>query len=90
MLLSFMPICIKKDQRKNLLFISMNMLWIHSAYSAYKFYYPLTKLYKENTVKKVSVALGVAGQIVLSLGKKVVVKEVHCDCIIITKKTFCN
>ena len=51
------------------LFHSMSMLWAHTAYSAYKFYgNSLIKFMKEKTVKKLSVALGVAGQLTLSAG----------------------
>ena len=51
------------------LFHSMSMLWVHSAYSMYKFYgNSLKKLMKEKTVKKISVALGFAGQLTLSAG----------------------
>ena len=65
---SYLPVL---DERTSayVLFHSMTMLWAHSAYSMYKFYgNSLKKLMKEKTVKKISVALGMAGQLSLSAG----------------------
>lgn len=55
--------------KRDLFFISMNLLWVHSAYSFWKFYdaNPL-KVLEDKWVKRLSVWLGGAGQIVLALG----------------------
>lgn len=67
MLTSFLPEM--KDIRKDLLWISMQALWFHSVYSTYKFYqFSPKKLMEEKPLKKLSIALGCAGQVVLSLG----------------------
>ena len=51
------------------LFHSMSMLWAHTAYSAYRFYgNSLKKFMREKTIKKISVVLGMAGQLALSAG----------------------
>lgn len=67
MLLSFLPEL--QPMSNDLLWISMNYLWVHSLYSMYSFYdcNPL-KVLKDKSIKQLSVALGTAGQIALSLG----------------------
>ncbi len=67
MISSFLPQFVQK--KKELLWISMNMLWIHSVYSFYKFYqFSPKKVVNEKWMKKTSVILGTAGQLALSLG----------------------
>ena len=67
MLLSFVPTFEKRS--KGLLWISMMMLWTHSAYSMYKFYgYKLAKLMSDKAIKRLSIGFGVAGQLALSAG----------------------
>ena len=67
MLISFLP---PFEKRSNgLLWISMMMLWTHSAYSMYKFYgYKLSKLLSDKAIKQLSIGFGVAGQCALSAG----------------------
>ena len=56
-------------ERKELLWISMNILWGHSIYSFYKFYgFKLSKVVSDTKMKKLSVTLGTAGQLLLSAG----------------------
>ena len=53
----------------SLLLISMNMLWGHGLYSFYKFYkFDPRKVISDKAMKRASVALGVCGQVALSLG----------------------
>jgi hypothetical protein len=67
MLMSFLPTY--KKQSKELLYLSMNMLWVHSIYSLYKFYgYKLSNIMKDTNIKKLSILLGSAGQIALCTG----------------------
>ena len=67
MLMSFLPSFEKKS--KGLLWISMMMLWTHSAYSMYKFYgYKLSKIMSDKAIKQLSIGLGVTGQVALSAG----------------------
>ncbi len=67
MLSSFLPQF--RQERKEMLWISMNMLWVHSVYSLYKFYkFDPRKILSDKWMKKLSVVLGTAGQLVLSLG----------------------
>lgn len=67
MISSFLPQFVEK--KRELLWISMNMLWAHSVYSFYKFYQlDVGKVLNEKWMKKTSVVLGTAGQVVLSLG----------------------
>lgn len=67
MLVSFLPSY--KKQSKELLFISMNMLWVHSIYSLYEFYgYKLSNIMKKKNMEKLSIVLGSAGQIALCAG----------------------
>lgn len=67
MLLSFVPTFHKRS--KGLLWVSMMMLWTHSAYSMYKFYgYKLAKIMSDKAIKRLSVGFGVAGQLALSAG----------------------
>ena len=67
LLLSFLPQF--EGEQKDLLFSSIGMLWVHTVYSSYKFYsLSLQRLLKEKTIKKLSVALGVAGQAALIAG----------------------
>ena len=67
MLTSFLPQFAKKS--KDLLWISMNMLWAHSIYSMYKFYqFDIRKVIADKWMKRLSILLGVGGQAVLSLG----------------------
>ena len=68
-MISYLLPQIEEETSKEILFHSMSMLWIHSAYSSYKFYgNSLRMLMKEKNVKKLSIALGVAGQLALSAG----------------------
>jgi hypothetical protein len=54
---------------RELLFISMNMLWAHSAYSFYKFYdCNPRKVIADKWMKRLSVVLGSLGQAALALG----------------------
>ena len=47
----------------------MNMLWVHSVYSLYKFYkFDPRKILSDKWMKQLSVGLGIAGQAALSLG----------------------
>jgi hypothetical protein len=67
MLISFLPPFEKRS--KGLLWLSMMMLWTHSAYSMYKFYgYKLSKLLSDKAIKQLSIGFGVAGQCALSAG----------------------
>ena len=67
MLISFLPGL--ESQKRELLWISMNMLWIHSVYSMYKWYgFNPKKIWKDKTIKQLSIALGSAGQLALSAG----------------------
>lgn len=68
MLSSFLPIF--ANMKTDLLWISMNLLWIHSVYSFYKFYeFSIFVVNKEKLPTKIiSVYVGIAGQIALSLG----------------------
>lgn len=67
MTLAFLPQF--KSQSKDLLFISMSSLWLHSIYSSTKFYQnSLTKFFKEGTVRKISITLGSLGQLALAAG----------------------
>jgi len=66
-LLSFLPQF--EAQQRELLFISMNTLWVHSVYSAYKFYnFEVRNYLNEVWVKKLSLVFGSAGQVALLLG----------------------
>lgn len=68
MLISFLP-NVEKKNKDSLLWISMNLLWAHSVYSFYKFYsFNPKRLLKEKTIKRLSVAFGSLGQLILSLG----------------------
>ena len=54
---------------RDLFFLSMNLLWIHSSYSFYKFYGAnLRNVMNEKWMKRLSVWLGSVGQVVLALG----------------------
>jgi hypothetical protein len=67
MLMAFLPEF--EPIQRDLLWISMNKLWIHSLYSYYKFYdLSLVKVWKDKAIKTLSVVLGAAGQLALSLG----------------------
>ena len=67
MLMSFLPRFEK--QSRGLLWVSMIMLWTHSAYSMYKFYgYKLSKIMSDKAIKQLSIGFGVAGQLALSAG----------------------
>lgn len=67
MLLSFHPQM--KTNSKDLLFISMNMLWGHSIYSLYKFYqFDPRNIIKDKWMKQLSILLGSAGQLALAAG----------------------
>eukprot|EP00596_Hydrurales_sp_CCMP1899_P011146 CAMPEP_0119051916 /NCGR_PEP_ID=MMETSP1177-20130426/73376_1 /TAXON_ID=2985 /ORGANISM="Ochromonas sp, Strain CCMP1899" /LENGTH=124 /DNA_ID=CAMNT_0007031287 /DNA_START=363 /DNA_END=737 /DNA_ORIENTATION=+ len=67
MLMSFLPAFERRS--KPLLFLSMTMLWTHSAYSMYKWYgYKLSNILKDKQIKQLSIALGVTGQLILSAG----------------------
>jgi hypothetical protein len=67
MLLAFTPQM--KEKSKELLFISMNMLWGHSIYSMYKFYqFDPRNIIKDKWMKQLSVGLGSAGQLALAAG----------------------
>ena len=67
MMSSFLPQFAEKQ--KELLWISMNMLWGHSVYSFYKFYqFDPRKVLSDKWIKQISVFFGVAGQAALSLG----------------------
>ena len=71
MMLSFIPVGVLKDVtlRKELLFQSMSMLWLHSVYSMYKYYgLSLKNLMNDKTIKKISIFCGMAGQVALSAG----------------------
>jgi hypothetical protein len=68
MMMSYLPYW-TPQQGKEMLFHSMSMLWIHSAYSFQKFYQAdLTKIMKKRTMEISSVIMGVAGQLALSAG----------------------
>ena len=67
MLVSFLPQFERVS--KDLLSTSMVMLWAHSVYSMYKFYgFQLSRLLHDKPIKKLSVALGMAGQVAISAG----------------------
>ena len=66
MLMSFLP---DTQHPRDLLWISMNMLWGHSVYSFYKFYQcDLRKVLADKWIKTLSVCLGAAGQLALAAG----------------------
>lgn len=68
MMLSFLPYGTKEDKR-TLLWLSMNSLWVHSVYSTYKFYsFDLQRFLTEKLIRRVSICLGAMGQVALSLG----------------------
>lgn len=57
------------SSQRDLFFISMNLLWVHSAYSFWKFYDANPcKVLEDKWMKRLSVWLGGLGQIVLALG----------------------
>jgi hypothetical protein len=63
-LLAYLPQL--KEQKRDLLFISMSMLWTHSVYSYYKFWqFSVKKLLADKWMKRLSVALGGLGQVAL-------------------------
>jgi len=67
MMVSFLPLF--QAVKYNLLWISMNLLWIHSGYSFYKFYQlSLKKLFDDKKIKILSIVFGGLGQMSLSLG----------------------
>lgn len=67
MLISFIPSF--KRQSRDLLWGSMMMLGVHSTYSMFKFYsFSPAKVLADKPIKKLSVALGNAGQVALSAG----------------------
>ena len=70
MLMSFLPeMKGTAEDKKNLLWISMNMLWGHSVYSMYKFYqFDLRKVLSDKWIKTLSFFLGSAGQLALAAG----------------------
>jgi hypothetical protein len=52
-----------------MIFLSMALLWVHGAYSSWKFYnFNLQRYLADKPIKKLSVALAVAAQLVLSGG----------------------
>jgi len=54
---------------KELLELSMYTLWVHSAYSYYKFYQlDVRKVFSDKVMKRLSIALGVLGQLAVSAG----------------------
>ena len=70
MLLCFIPNLLKSNEdNSSLLRLSMNMLWVHSIYSFGKFYQwsPL-KIIKDKPIKRLSVLLGIGGQLALASG----------------------
>lgn len=63
-ILAFLPEL--KEQKRDLLFISIGLLWGHSAYSFYKFWQlNPKKLLSDKLIKRVSVVLGGLGQAAL-------------------------
>jgi len=72
MLIGFLPAQVIKIDRKNqitLVWISMNMLWIHTVYSMYKFYsFSPRKLMAEKFLKRFSVIFGALGNVALAIG----------------------
>jgi hypothetical protein len=70
-LLSFLPTfrSVSPAHAKELQFISMNLLWLHSVYSLYSFYrFDPNRVLKEPQIKQISIFLGVLGQLALSAG----------------------
>ena len=68
-LVSFIPQVGNPQMKKDLLFQGMSMLWLHSIYSVYKFYgYKWQRIMSETNTKKVSLVMGVLGQVVLFQG----------------------
>lgn len=71
-LVSFLPseiLEIERGDRKTLLWISMNMLWIHSVYSSYKFYgFSPKRIVSDKLIKRISIALGSLGNLALLAG----------------------
>eukprot|EP01036_Dinobryon_divergens_P022413 gene22413-30665_t len=73
MLLSFLPSDVirwneEKDKR-TLLWVSMNMLWIHAVYSSYKFYgFSPKRIWSDKAIKRLSIALGSLGNLALVAG----------------------
>lgn len=66
-IIAFLPF-FEKDSRE-MIFLSMNLLWAHGIYSVYKFYsFSFKRFQTEKPIKKLSVALAVVGQLVLSGG----------------------
>ena len=58
-----------KSQSRDLIWTSMNMLWIHTIYSSYKFYrLSLSKMIDEKPMKRLSLLFGFAGQCTLMAG----------------------
>mmetsp|Transcript_22541 Transcript_22541/g.32389 ORF Transcript_22541/g.32389 Transcript_22541/m.32389 type:complete len:199 (-) Transcript_22541:96-692(-) len=72
MLIGFLPTHIAQLDRKDqttLVWISMNMLWIHTVYSMYKFYsFSPRKLMAEKFLKRFSVFFGALGNVALTVG----------------------
>lgn len=67
-LVSFLPE-LQPKKSKELLFVSMNLLWVHSVYSFYKWWdCNPKKLWADKPIKKVSVLLGSLGQLALAAG----------------------
>lgn len=73
MLISFLPSDVvgwneDKDKR-TLLWVSMNMLWIHAVYSSYKFYgFSPKRIWSDKAIKRLSIALGSLGNLALVAG----------------------
>ena len=73
MLISFLPSGVvgwstENDQR-TVLWISMNMLWVHAVYSSYKFYgFSPKRLLSDKAIKRLSIALGSLGNLALVAG----------------------
>ncbi len=54
---------------RGLVWNAMLLLWTHAVYSTYKFYsFSLRRFLDEKAIKKLSIALAVCGQVVLSAG----------------------
>ena len=66
-MLAYLPVF--KSQSRDLTWISMNMLWAHTAYSTYKIYgLSLSKMINEKPMKRISLLFGLAGQCILTAG----------------------
>ena len=71
-LISFLPnsaVKLNSEEKHSLLWISMNLLWIHAVYSSYKFYgFDPKRIWSDKAIKRLSISLGSLGNLALLAG----------------------